>query len=63
MKRVLISLFAATILFGAAGFTVVNRVADTPQCCQNKESCCPGSSCCSGGNNAQCAMTHAHHTV
>jgi hypothetical protein len=31
MKRLLISLVAATMLFGAAGFTAANRLADTPQ--------------------------------
>jgi hypothetical protein len=61
MKRVLISLVAATMLFSAAGFTVVNRLADTPQCCQNHESCCPNSSCCSGGKHSQCSMLHGHY--
>jgi hypothetical protein len=60
MKRLLISLTAAIMLFGVAGFTVVNRVADAPQCCQNHESCCPNSSCCSGGKHAQCSMMHNH---
>jgi len=61
MKRLLISLVAATMLFGAAGFTAANRLADTPQCCQNHESCCPNSSCCSGGKHAQCRMLGQHH--
>jgi hypothetical protein len=61
MKRFLISLVAATMLFGAAGFTAVNRLADTPKCCQNHESCCPGSSCCSGGKHSQCMMLHQYH--
>jgi hypothetical protein len=60
MRRLLISLVAATMLFGAAGFTSANRDADTPQCCQNHESCCPNSSCCSGGKHAQCRMLHEH---
>ena len=60
MKRVLISLVAATLLFGAAGFTAVNRAADTPQCCQDHGPCCPNSSCCSGGKHAQCAMLREH---
>ena len=59
MKRLMISLFAATMLFGAAGFAA-NRVADTPQCCQKHESCCPNSSCCSGGKHSQCGMMHQH---
>ena len=61
MKRLLISLVAATALLGALGFTTMNRLADTPQCCQNHESCCPKSSCCSGGKHAQCGMLHDHH--
>jgi hypothetical protein len=61
MKRLLISLIAATMLFSAAGFTAANRLADTPQCCQTHESCCPNSSCCSGGKHAQCGMLHEHH--
>jgi hypothetical protein len=61
MKRLLISLVAATMLFGVAGFTVISHPADTPQCCQNHESCCPNSSCCSGGKHSQCRMTHQHH--
>jgi len=61
MKRLLISLVAATMLFAAAGFTAAKRIADTPQCCQNHESCCPNSSCCSGGKHANCAMLHEHH--
>jgi hypothetical protein len=61
MKRLLISLAAAIMLFGAAGFTDANRIADTPQCCQNHESCCPNSSCCSGGKHANCAMLRNHH--
>jgi len=60
MKRLLISLVAATVLFGAAGFTAANRLADTPQCCKNHESCCPNSSCCSGGKHTQCQMIHDH---
>jgi hypothetical protein len=60
MKNLLISMIAATMLFGAVGFTAVTRVADTPQCCQKHESCCPKSSCCSGGKHAQCAMFHEH---
>jgi hypothetical protein len=60
MKQLFISLVAATMLFGAVGFATVNRLADTPQCCQNKESCCPNSSCCSGGKHAQCRMVHEH---
>jgi hypothetical protein len=61
MKRLLISLTAAIMLFGTAGFAVVSHVADAPQCCQNHESCCPNSSCCSGGKHAQCSMMHNHH--
>jgi hypothetical protein len=61
MKRLLISLVAAGMLFCAAGLTAANRVADTPQCCQNHESCCPNSSCCSGGKHANCATLHEHH--
>ncbi len=61
MKRLLISLTAAIMLFGAAGFTTINRAADTPQCCQNHEKCCPNSPCCSGGKHAQCSMMHGHH--
>jgi hypothetical protein len=59
MKRLLISLVAATMLFGAVGFAA-NRAADTPQCCQNHESCCPNSSCCSGGKHSLCSMMHEH---
>ncbi len=59
MKRLLISLAAATMLMSAAGFTA-NRIADTPACCQKQESCCPKSSCCSGGKHAQCGMVHEH---
>jgi hypothetical protein len=61
MKRLLISLVAATMLFGVAGFTAANRVADAPKCCQNHETCCPKSPCCSGGQHAQCAMGKHHH--
>jgi hypothetical protein len=60
VKRLLISLVAATMLFGAAGFAA-NRSADTPECCTHHESCCPGSSCCSGGKHSQCSMMHEHH--
>lgn len=61
MKRILISLVAAAMLFGAAGFTTANRLADTPKCCQDHEKCCPNSPCCSGGKHAQCMMMHEHH--
>jgi hypothetical protein len=61
MRRLLVSLTAAIMLFGAAGFTVVSHTADTPQCCQNHEKCCPNSPCCSGGKDAQCGMIHNHH--
>ena len=60
MKRLLISLVAATMLFSAAGLAA-NRAGDTPQCCQKHESCCPKSSCCSGGKHSQCSMMHEQH--
>jgi hypothetical protein len=61
MKRLLISLAAATMLFGAAGLTAANWPGDTPQCCQEHKSCCPGESCCQGGKHAECPLMHVQH--
>jgi hypothetical protein len=57
MKRFALSLFATIILMGS-GFSVYSysKVADTPACCLNHESCCPSSACCSGGKHAQCRL-------
>jgi hypothetical protein len=57
MKRITLSLFATIMLMGSAfGVYAYSKAADTPACCQNHESCCPGSACCSGGKHAQCPM-------
>ena len=48
-----------SVSLGAYGYT---RISDAPACCQNHESCCPGSSCCSGSHSGYCPMRmHAHH--
>jgi hypothetical protein len=61
MNRLLISLVAAVMLFGIAGFAGVNRLSDTPKCCQNHETCCPKSPCCSGGQHTLCMMGKQRH--
>ena len=60
MKRFIVSLIAATMLLGAAGFAGGFHWADAPQCCQKHESCCPKGSCCSGGQHGECAMPSSH---
>jgi hypothetical protein len=65
MKAISLKTFAAIVLvgtLGTGGYVVVNagRTADTPACCQSKQSCCPSQACCKGGSHgAQCPM-HRH---
>jgi hypothetical protein len=55
MKSIILSLLATILLMGSGfGVYAYSKAADTPVCCQNRESCCPGSACCSGSNHAQC---------
>jgi len=62
MKRIALKAFAAMMLVGVLGtggyvLASAGRNADTPACCQSKQSCCPSQSCCSGGSHgAQCPM-------
>jgi hypothetical protein len=53
MKKVLTLGMVALLMAASAGFSGygVTRNADTPECCKNKEACCPGSSCCPGGQH------------
>ncbi len=43
---------------GLSGYRLARTSADTPECCKNKEACCPGSQCCPKGEHAP-----VHHTV
>ena len=57
MKRIKLSLFATILLMGSGfGVYAYSKAAESPACCQNHESCCPGSACCSGHKHAQCPM-------
>ncbi len=58
MTAVAVVMLLNSVGLGAYGYT---RISETPACCQNHESCCPGSSCCNG-HSGYCPMhQHAHH--
>ena len=45
---------------GVTGYSLVRSTAATPECCQKKEACCPGSSCCAKGEHAPGARCALH---
>ncbi len=63
MKRILIAGIGGAAMVAMLGMTGMRYAAalhdSTPECCQKKESCCPGASCCKSGSHshmAQCPM-------
>jgi hypothetical protein len=37
-----------------------SRAAETPECCQKKQDCCPSAPCCKGGSHAMGAHCSLH---
>ncbi len=63
MKRIAtIGLLALGLIgtVGMTGYSLVRTAAAPPECCQKKESCCPGSSCCPKGEHAPGASCALH---
>lgn len=62
MKKILIAGIGGVAMAAMLGMTGMQYAAthdSVPECCQKKESCCPGSSCCKGGSHshtAECPM-------
>jgi hypothetical protein len=59
MKKLVMLALAAMMLTASAGFARYSMVRgpgdDVPECCKNKEACCPSSQCCPKGEHT------AHH--
>ncbi len=53
MRKLVTLGLAALLLAASTGFSGYGaaRNDDPPECCKNKEACCPGSSCCPQGQH------------